>query len=147
MDFTIRKMNINDEIEILSMMEEFYSSDAVYTNGSIEIFKNDFKNCINDSPYLEGFVFEFNDEVLGYSMIARSFSTEFGKECIWLEDLYLKVPYRGNGIVPKFFEYIKNAYPNSILRLEVEKENMHAIHVYKKFGFEELPYMELKFSS
>ena len=137
-------MRIDDREEIISMMKIFYSSDAVFTNGSDEIFENDFLNCINSSPYLEGYVFCSGVKVLGYAMIAKSFSTEFGKPCIWFEDLYVKSEYRGNGIVPKFVEYIKQKYPACIFRLEVERENTHAVHVYKKSGFEELPYVEMK---
>ena len=76
-------------------------------------------------------------------MIAKSFSTEFGKPCIWFEDLYLKPEFRGFGIIPSFIEYIKQNYPECIYRLEVEKENTHAIHVYKKSNFKELPYTEM----
>lgn len=144
MKFIIRSMQCNDKIEVLSMMQEFYSSDLVFTNGSIQIFENDFDNCINNSPYLEGFVFEKENQILGYAMLAKSFSTEFGKQCIWLEDIYLKKEFRGMGITPQFFEFIEKTYANSILRLEVEKENTHAYHVYKKTGFNELPYLEMK---
>lgn len=144
MNFEIRKMCIDDRDEIISMMKIFYSSDAVFTNGSDEIFENDFLNCINETPYLEGYVFYSDNKVLGYAMIAKSFSTEFGKSCLWFEDLYVKSEYRGNGIVPKFVEYIKQKYPESIFRLEVERENTHAVHVYKKKGFKELPYVEMK---
>ncbi len=144
MDFEIRQMHINDKKEIIAMMKTFYSSDAVFTNGSEEIFENDFLNCINNSPYLEGYVFCSGVNILGYSMIAKSFSTEFGKPCLWFEDLYVKPEYRGNGIIPEFVEYIKQKYPDNIYRLEVEKENTHAVHVYKKSGFEELPYVEMK---
>lgn len=144
MNFEIRKMRIDDRDEIISMMKIFYSSDAVFTNGSDEIFENDFLNCINETPYLEGYVFYSDNKVLGYAMIAKSFSTEFGKSCLWFEDLYVKSEYRGNGIVPKFVEYIKQKYPESIFRLEVERENTHAVHVYKKKGFKELPYVEMK---
>ena len=35
-------------------------------------------------------------------------------------------------------------YPNTVMRLEAEEENERAIHVYRKCGFEVLPYMELK---
>ena len=35
-------------------------------------------------------------------------------------------------------------YPGAILRLEVEEENEKAIAVYRKSGFEVLPYMEMK---
>ena len=86
MDFEIRQMHINDKKEIIAMMKTFYSSDAVFTNGSEEIFENDFLNCINNSPYLEGYVFCSGVNILGYSMIAKSFSTEFGKPCLWFED-------------------------------------------------------------
>lgn len=144
MDFEIRNMIKTDKDEVLSMMKEFYSSDAVFTNGSDEIFNCDFENCINENPFLEGFVFYNKTDILGYAMIAKSFSTEFGKQCIWLEDLYLKSDFRGHKIVPKFIEYIKNYYQNAIFRLEAEKENTHAMHVYKKLGFKELPYIEMK---
>ena len=85
-----------------------------------------------------------NSIIVGYAMIAHSFSTEFGKPCIWLEDLYLKENYRGKNIVPKFIEYIEKNNSNAILRLEVEEENSHAIHVYSKSGFSKLPYIEMK---
>ena len=143
MDFEIRKMHFEDKQEILTMMKEFYSTDAVSTNGSAEIFETDFENCISNSPYLEGFVFCQNKNILGYAMIAKTFSTEFGKICIWLEDLYVKKEYRGQGIISKFFEYTEKRYKNNIFKLEVENENTHAIQVYKKRGFNMLPYVEM----
>lgn len=144
MDFVIRKFFKEDKKEVLEMMQEFYSSDAVSTNGSIEIFTNDFDNCISSSPFLEGFAFCNKNKILGYAMIAKSFSTEFGKPCLWLEDLYLKKEYRGLGIIPKFIHKIETENPNTILRLEVEENNSHAVHVYKKSSFEKLSYTELK---
>ena len=144
MDFSIRKFEEQDRNEILNMMKVFYSSDAVSTNGSLEIFTQSFELCVNQSPYLEGYVFEKGNDILGYSLIAKSFSTEFGKYCIWFEDLYLKPEYRGNKIIPKFIEYIEKQYSNAIFKLEVEDYNKHAVHVYKKMGFEQMPYIEMK---
>ena len=144
MTTTIRKMIREDKNYIIDMMRVFYASPAVFSNGSEEIFEADVENCVNDSPYLEGFVFENNGEILGYGMIAKSFSTEFGKPCIWIEDLYLKPEYRGAGIGSQFFEYLEQTYTACIFRLEVEEENERAVHVYKKNGFEVLPYMEMK---
>ena len=140
----IRKMIREDKNVIIDMMRVFYASQAVLSNGSEEIFEADVENCVNDSPYLEGFVFEENGEILGYGMIAKSFSTEFGKPCIWVEDLYLEPEYRGQGIGSKFFEYLEQNYTDCIFRLEVEEENERAIHVYEKNGFDVLPYMEMK---
>ena len=139
----IRKMKFEDKSEILSMMKIFYSSELVFTNGSDEIFNTDFETCINNSPYLDGYVFTQEETIMGYAMIAKSFSTEFGKQCIWFEDLYIKPEYRGNGIAPRFLQYIKELYPECVYRLEVEQENTHATHVYKKQGFSSLPYQEM----
>ena len=77
-------------------------------------------------------------------MVAKSFSTEFGKPCIWIEDLYIKDEYRGLGLGSKFLDYIEKKYQGSILRLEAEEENERAVKVYEKNGFEVLPYMEMK---
>lgn len=140
----VRKMTEKDRETVLSMMETFYASDAVFTNGSKEIFRADVDTCVGDSPYLEGWVFTEGDALKGYAMLAKSFSTEFGKPCIWIEDLYLKPQYRGSGIGTEFLHFVAETYPNAILRLEAEQENHHAVYVYQKAGFTELPYMELK---
>ena len=140
----IRIMEERDRETVKEMMRVFYASPAVLSNGSDEIFDNDIDNCLNDSPYLEGYVFEGKDGILGYAMAAKSFSTEFGKPCIWIEDIYLKEEYRCRGIAGEFFSLIESKYPEAIFRLEVEEENARAIRAYTKNGFEVLPYMEMK---
>lgn len=140
----IRIMTAEDKPEITEMMRVFYSSPAVFTNGSEEIFAADVDECISGSQYLEGYIFEDGGEILGYSMLAKSFSTEFGKRCIWIEDIYVKDEYRGQGIASKFFEFIYEKYDGCLFRLEVEEENERARRVYEKCGFEVLPYMEMK---
>ena len=142
--FIIKKMTAKDKQTIMEMMREFYSSPAVLSNGSAEIFNADIDACLNNNPYLEGYVFEDGGKTLGYAMLAKSFSTEFGKPCIWIEDLYILSEYRGLGLGSKFFEFIEQIYPNHLFRLEVEEENERAVKVYKKCGFEVLPYMEMK---
>ena len=139
----IRKMTRQDAPAVLEMMKVFYASDAVHTNGSDEIFSADVENCVNDSPYLEGYIFE-EEKIQGYAMVAKSFSTEFGKPCIWIEDLYLKPEYRSKGLGKSFFAFIETQYPGCIFRLEAEPENTPAVTLYKKCGYEEMPYMELK---
>ena len=141
---TIRNMMPQDKDAILDMMRTFYNSDAVYTNGSEEIYLTDVDACISDNPYLEGYVFTDGETLQGYGMVAKSFSTEFGKPCIWIEDLYLLPQYRNQGIGSRFLHFVAGKYPNAILRLEAESENHHAVHVYEKAGFTQLPYLELK---
>lgn len=144
MNIIIRPMTADDKSNVIDMMRAFYASPAVLSNGSEEIFENDVEHCVNDSPYLEGYIFEDDKQILGYGMVAKSFSTEFGKPCMWIEDLYLKEEYRGLGLGSKFLNFVAEKYPEAILRLEVEADNERAIKTYKKCGFEELPYMEMK---
>jgi ribosomal protein S18 acetylase RimI-like enzyme len=145
-------MTEKDRMDVLSMMQIFYRSPAVLSDGSDEIYNSDIDNCVNSSPYLEGYIFEAPDaigglntkpNIAGYAMIAKSFSTEFGKPCIWIEDLYIKEEYRGYGIGSRFFDELGHQYPNHLFRLEVEEDNERAVHVYDKNGFVRLPYVEM----
>ena len=137
-------MRKQDRKAVLDMMRVFYRSPAVLTNGSEEIFQADVDHCIGEDPFLEGFVFREDDSIIGYAMIAKSFSTEFGKHCVWIEDLYL-VPEKCNkGYGSQFLSYIHDRFPDTIQRLEVERENERAVHTYRKAGFSELPYVEMK---
>ena len=144
MNTRIRVMTGEDKQAVLEMMRVFYASPAVLSNGSEEIFLNDIENCVNDSPYLEGYIIEDSDAIQGYAMVAKSFSTEFGKPCVWIEDLYIKDAYRGLGIGKIVLDYITNQYTDCIFRLEVEEENERAIKLYEKCGFSILPYQEMK---
>ena len=133
---TISLMTAKDTENVLEMMSVFYASE--------EIFRNDIDNCVRDCPFLEGYIFSYNNSIAGYAMVAKSFSTEFGKPCIWIEDIFVKPEFQGRGIGTKFLSYIEQKYPNCIFRLEVEKYNQCAINLYKKSGYEFLPYMEMK---
>ncbi len=140
----IRPMTNADREAILAMMRVFYASPAVLSNGSEDIFRADFDNCVGDCPFLEGYVFEDDSTLQGYAMVAKSFSTEFGKPCIWIEDLYLRKEFRNMGIGSRFLNYLEEKYPQAVLRLEVEAENARAVHVYEKCGFQVLGYVEMK---
>ena len=144
MNSTIRIMTLPDKPDILEMMRVFYASPAVFSNGSEEIFSKDIDNCVNNNPYLEGYFFEDSKEIQGYAMVAKSFSTEFGKTCVWIEDLYIKEEYRGFGVGERFMQFITEKYTDCIFRLEVEEENERAVKLYEKCGFTVLPYMEMK---
>ena len=140
----IREMRESDRALVTDMMRAFYTSDAVMTDGSEEIFSNDISECVSDSPFLNGYVFEdASGAVKGYAMTAHSYSTEFGCPCVWIEDIYLDEDFRGAGFASEFFEFISQKYPGAINRLEAEDYNRPAVKAYRKNGFEELPYLEM----
>jgi GNAT superfamily N-acetyltransferase len=109
MNSKIRPMVKEDKNCVLDMMRVFYTSPAVLSNGSEEIFNNDIDSCVGECPFAEGYIFQEGEEIQGYAMIAKSFSTEFGKPCIWIEDLYMKEEYRGLGIGSCFLNLLKRS--------------------------------------
>ena len=143
MQAIIREMKDSDREAVVEMMRGFYASPAVSTNGSEEIFEADFAACVGNSPYLEGYVFEENGALVGYAMLAKSFSTEFGRPCIWIEDIFVCEAARGQGIATRFFALVDEKYPAALHRLEVEPDNERALSVYRKCGYTPLPYLEL----
>jgi len=95
---TIKKMEQKDTNEVFEMMRDFYDSPAILHDVSEEVLRRDIDACTSDNPYMEGLVFRAHGGIAGYAMLAKSFSTEFGGICIWIEDLYMKPEYRGGGI-------------------------------------------------
>jgi len=139
----IRKMIDADKNIVIDMMRRFYNSSAVITNGSEKIFAANVDACLKNSAYLEGYVFVVDEKIIGYGILAKSFSTEFGGECIWIEDIFIEKNFRGKGFGTRFLNFVKEKYPDKNLGLEVESDNVKAIVAYKKFGFKELPYLEM----
>lgn len=142
---TIKEMKTEDTQNVLRMMKIFYGSPAVSHDVAEDTMKRDIEACISDNPLIEGYVFREQDEVAGYGMIVNSFSTEFGKACIWVEDLYIEPKYRSRGIGTQFLSFVEERFREQsvLLKLEVERENTVAVEVYRKHGYEELPYMEM----
>ncbi len=142
----IRKMIDADKNIVIDMMRRFYNSSAVITNGSEKIFAANVDACLKNSAYLEGYVFVVDEKIIGYGILAKSFSTEFGGECIWIEDIFIEKNFRGKGFGTRFLNFVKEKYPDKNLGLEVESDNVKAVAAYKKFGFKELPYLEMVFT-
>lgn len=144
---TIRRIEEKDRDSVMEMMRVFYDSPAVFHTSSDQVLQQDINDCIRDDfPFVDGFVFEKEgvEELLGYAMIAPSYTTEYGGLCVWLEDLYVKPVYRREGISTQFFTYLESLFPQAVrFKLEVETENETAIASYKKNGYGISPYFEM----
>ena len=140
----IRKLNITETAEVLSMMEVFYASDALLVHPETAVLEKMLSDALQDTPLLTGYGFEVDGALAGYGMVTRSYSTERGGICVWIEDIYIKPAYRGQGIGSAFLRFVEEANPGAVrLRLEAEPENERAMHVYQKAGFEILGYTQL----
>ena len=136
-------MERGDAEVVRGMMKKFYGSPAVLSDVSEKIIAANVENFLSGKTCARAFVFVDGGKIVGYAVTATSYATEFGGECIWLEDIFIEAEYRGRGVGSKFIQHVKARYPDKILRLETEHDNDKALALYKRLGFKELPYLEM----
>ena len=146
--FEIREIKKSDVDYLLAMMMDFYMSPAVIHKPSIELLKKDIEASFASDIPLTCYIFTVDEDIVGYSMIVKSFSTEYGLPCIWLEDLYIKPKYRRRGIGKEYFHFLKEKYPPKQyrIRLEVAKDNIDAIRFYKSNKLDDIEYLQMQFA-
>lgn len=144
MSMSFRPLAGADFEEILAMMKTFYASDALLVHPEEVTLRRTLTDVIGDDPFTEGFAFGYAGVLAGYGMIAKSYSTEAGGHCIWIEDIYVLPEFRGKGLGTAFIKFIKDRFPRAVrIRLEAEPENEKAMSVYRAAGFSELGYTQL----
>lgn len=140
----IRKFCSSDYEIYMQMAEEFYSSEAVLHPVSSEHFERTFREMMESDRYVEGFLFE-EETAAGYALLSKTYSQEAGGIVVWLEELYVRPEFQGQGIGKRFFAEYEASMGNEVarLRLEVEADNERAIHLYEKMGYTQLGYQQM----
>ena len=141
----IRKMTAGDQQVVLDMMVTFYDSDAVLGHPDAAVLRKGVSDCVADSPYVEGFVFEVDGIIAGYGMTAIGYATEAGGICVHIEDIFVLPRFRGQGIGTAFLAFVEDRYKGKAVRyrLEVEPDNLGADRAYRRCGYRELGYRQL----
>ena len=71
----------------------------------------------------------------------------FERTCdvLWLEELYIRPEFQGQGLGSHYFAWLQEAYGDKVarMRLEVEPENERARALYARMGFSDLPYLQM----
>lgn len=141
----IRKMKNEDEEIFYKMTDLFYASDAVIHQISQKSHVDTFNEIMRSNVYLEGYIFEFEGEPVGYAITTKTFSHEAGGITLWIDEIYVGEGYRSKGLGKEFFNLLKETLDISIvrLRLEVESGNERAKKLYEDMGFEKLEYDQM----
>ena len=141
----IRKLEKKDSEVFLRMAKEFYSGPGVLHEVDPIVIKRTLDEMLSDSPFLEGFIFENDTEVVGYAELSYSFAPEVGGRSIFIEEIFVDEAYRGQGIGHKFLDYCISLVQGETrrIRLEATRSNEKAIALYRSYGFRELDYMQM----
>ena len=84
-------------------------------------------------------------EVIGCLMITFEWSDWRERWFWWIQSVYVRADFRGQGIYKKLYEWVKTEAKSKGnicgIRLYVEKDNQIAQQVYQKLGMEETHYL------
>lgn len=141
----IRRLTAEDREVYIEMAEEFYDSDAVLHPIPRSYLERTVEEALRSDAYAEIFLFEHEGKPAGYGLTAKTFSQEAGGFVWWIEEIYIREPFRSKGLGREFFEYIDSQKGPEVtrLRLEVEDENTRAKALYERLGYHTLKYTQM----
>lgn len=140
----IRDFTPQDWEEYNTMSQEFYSSEAVCHTIPRENFRKTFDALMDNTPYARGVMLELDGVIVGYGLLALTWSNEAGGLTVWSEELYIKEEYRCRKLGSQYFEWLFREYPDAARhRLEISASNDRASHLYLKYGFDFLDYRSM----
>jgi len=144
-EIVIRKLKEEDREAYFQMAQDFYSSDAVDHSLPRSHFENTFRELMRSEEYAQAFLLEAGGKTAGYALLAKTFSQEAGGVVVWAEELYIKPEYRSQGLCHAFYSFLRGRLPENVkrLRLEVESTNQRAVALYRRLGFQDLPYQQM----
>ena len=125
------------DINILkTLIREYYRFDRQQV--SDEKIASSLTFALQDNPYVSIWLIDVADNVAGYLVIAIGFTIEAGGKDGFLDELFLRAPFRGSGVGRKAIEFAITLCPTleiQRLSLEVETHNTRARRLYEDIGF------------
>lgn len=145
MNIAFRRFEEKDRDTFFSMVKKFYAPPAVLHFPSDEVMMSAFDESLKDNGFVYGYIFEADGTPAGYTVASMKFETEVGGLAVWIEELFVEEEFRSKGIAKEFFEFIKTEFAGKIrrIRLEVGEDNLGAIRLYERLGFEFLDYRQM----
>ena len=136
-ELIIRKARKDDCTHIMDMIYEL----AVYEGMEDQVelseqtlLRDGFES---DPPFFHSKIAEINGKAIGYALYYYMYSTNEGGQLLYLEDIYVKEAYRGQGYGKKLFKAIAEEAKKEnckCIQWTVLKWNSKAIDFYKSLG-------------
>lgn len=123
---------------LLTLMREFYAiehlpfDEAVAARGLAQAFADPSAGAV--------FLIQADAEVVGYMVLGFNFSLEFHGRYAWIDELYVRGAYRGQGLgtaALAFVERLCRERGFAAVRLEVARRNRGAAALYRRLGYED----------
>jgi len=139
----IRKLNPGDRELFLALAEEFYHSEAVLHPVPRSHMERTFAELMRSEEYVSLYLLEREGTAAGYVLLAHTWSMEAGGMVSWVEELYVRPAFRGQGVGSRLLEHVLEKDGVARFRLEVEPDNHRVKELYRRYGFMEFPYQQM----
>lgn len=130
--------NLSDTDLVIELMREFYSLE--HLNFQEAAARQALQQILSDRRFGLVHLITVEGEVAGYLVLAFSFSLEFHGQNAFVDELYLRESYQGQGIGKKALNFAEKLCQKAgikAMRLEVERQNERAQAVYRKTGYQD----------
>lgn len=106
MSFEIRRAERSDAPLVMSLINELAEYEKMQED--VSATAETLEQSIFDRHEAEALVLELDGAPIGYALYFFNFSTFRGRAGLYLEDIYVRPQYRGNGYGTQVFEYLMN---------------------------------------
>ena len=130
-----------DEPTLLELMGEFYLEGRMLFDERAA--RAALRGVLADPAHGRALLIEVEGAVAGYLVVCFGWSLEFHGRDAFVDELYLRERFRGQGIGTRALEVAAEVCRTSgarALHLEVERSNTRAQSVYRRTGFADRDY-------
>lgn len=127
-----------DVESFIALMREYYEYDG---HGWDEPFaRRAIATFLAEPAYGRAWLIRDSGMAVGYVVLTFGFSLQYGGRDSFLDELYLRESYRGQGIGAQVIDFLKSVCLSEgvrALHLEVVRSNLGAYRFYQRMGFVE----------
>jgi GNAT superfamily N-acetyltransferase len=128
----IREASVGDADEIASLIVELaeyerLSHEVVWTTEELR------RSLFEEGSPVRVLLVEDDGEVAGFALYFLTFSTFLGRSGIWLEDLFVREPFRGRGFGKALLEHLRKMTSGRV-EWNVLDWNEPSIAFYRSLG-------------
>ena len=136
MQAPFRPATLADEPVLLELMREFYLHESMAFAEAAA--RAALRGVLDDPSHGRAVLIEPGGAVAGYLVVCFGWSLEFQGRDAFVDELYLRDRFRGQGIGTRALEVAAELCSSSgvrALHLEVERRNTRAQAIYRRAGF------------
>ncbi|WP_242033238.1 GNAT family N-acetyltransferase [Coleofasciculus sp. FACHB-129] len=128
----------SDSETLVEFIREFYKFE--HLNFDESIVRKALAKILHDDSLGRVWLIQHDDKAIGYIVLTFGYSLEFRGRDAFIDELYIRESYRGQGVGMSLIQFIESVCPSlgiQALHLEVERKNTAAQNLYRKVGFKD----------